>query len=117
VDYFAQIVENPEGGTASLRGAELPTSGYFVGGIVFPLVLPGELGFAPAAEWYVEVFATYLTEHINADFLGWWTDSETGKVWVDGTTWHATGLEAGRVGRERGEIAIFDVAAQAEIRL
>lgn len=114
MDYFEQIVASPEGGTASLHGQGLPTRGYFVGGLVSPLILDD---FSGDADWNVEIFASYLTDSVRAHYLGWWTDGETGKIWVDGTTWHATELEAGQVGRERREIAIYDVASQRELRL
>ena len=82
-----------------------------------PIFLGEDLAFTPDAAWDVEVFATYLAEVIGAHYLGWWADSETGKVWVDGTTWYGDLAEAARVGRYRNEIAIYDIEAQAEIRL
>lgn len=118
MDYFEQVTASPEGGTASLRdGHPLPTTGYFVGGIVSPLIFfTGELEGAEAP-WNLETFTTYLIEQINADFLGWWTDEETGHLYVDGVTWHETEFEAGRIGRGRRELAIYDVARQRELRL
>jgi hypothetical protein len=119
VDYFAQITASPEGGTSSLRDhvVGLPTHGYFVGGLVSPLIIDDVDLITQDDRWNLEMFASYLIETVGAEYLGWWTDSETGKVWVDGTTWHSDLDEAAWTGRGRSEIAIYDVAAQAEIRL
>lgn len=105
-----RIMNNPEGGTISLSGADLPTTGYFVGGVVAPLVLSTPIEFTPDAAWDIEVFANYVDEYVSgADFLGWWTDEETGKLWIDATSWHGLYGQAERVTRERREIAFYDI--------
>lgn len=124
MDIAGEIMSNPEGGTVALEregmsGAHrnLPPYGYFVGGIVSPLVLTGT-DSAEEREESLGLFVSYLSgSTMNVRYLGWWTDEETGHLWVDGTSWHATEFEAGRVGRERREIAIYDIARQRELRL
>jgi hypothetical protein len=112
-----KIMNSPSGGTISLRGEDLPKTGYFVGGLVSPLIIPSPLEFAPDAKWEIEVFVSYLTESTDASYVGWWTDDETDNLWIDGTSWHPTELLAGNVGRERREIAVYDIAGQREVRL
>lgn len=124
MDITGEIMSNPEGGTVALEregvsGAHrnLPPYGYFVGGIASPLILTDT---DSAEEWThsIDAFVSYLRgSTMNVRYLGWWTDEETGHLWVDGTSWHATEFEAGRVGRERREIAIYDIARQRELRL
>lgn len=113
MDITSQIVENIEGGTVSLEGRDLPTTGYFVGGVVSPLVLPGD--FLVASE--IDYFVSYLTLDGNvAEYVGWWTDSDDGKLYIDGTTWHADYDEAERICRERNEIAFWDIERAREFR-
>lgn len=112
-----QILAKPEGGTVSLTGDDLPVTGYFVGGLVSPLIIEPEDPPADQRE-ALDTFIEYLNgPTVAVSYLGWWTDEETGKLWVDGTTWHETEFEAGRIGRRRREIAIYDIAKQRELRL
>lgn len=117
MNFTQQILDNPSGGTISLEGRVLPLTGYYVGGMVCPLIL--EPDDSPAGQREaLDAFIEYLNgPTVGAPFLGWWTDEETGKVWVDGTTWHETEFEAGRIGRKRREIAIFDIERDRELRL
>lgn len=115
MNIFERIQASPEGGTVSLTGGELPVAGYYVGGMVSPLIIDdGALG--ADAEWNIGMFVNYLIEQVGADYLGWWTDEETDKVWIDGTSWHADYDEAERVCRERNEIAFFDIERDREFR-
>lgn len=112
------ILDTREGGTSSLTGGELPVTGYFVGGVVSPLIIEPEDSL-PEARWNVDAFIVYLRglRQVSCEFVGWWTDEETGKLWIDGTTWHETEFQAGRAGRGRREIAIYDIERQRELRL
>ena len=118
MNFTDKIVEKPEGGTVSLTGDPLPLGGYFVGGVVAPLVLDEDDIHTPEGRAKVDEFIAYLNgPTVGAAFLGWWTDEETGKVWVDGTSHHSTEFVAGRIGRRRREIAIFDIERQRSLRL
>lgn len=117
MEIVEQIFASPEGGTASLTGKELPTTGYFVGGLVSPLILGNGPDFTPDAKWDVETFIAYLAESTDAEYVGWWTDEETGKVWVDGTDWYSSEVRAAGIGRQRHEIAVYDIANERELRL
>ena len=80
--------------------------------------VPSRNVFTPEGRAKVDEFIAYLNgPTVGAAFLGWWTDEETGKVWVDGTSHHSTEFVAGRIGRRRREIAIFDIERQRSLRL
>lgn len=115
MNVIGQVLSNPTGGTVSLTDDELPTTGYFVGGVVSPLILEPTESPADQRE-ALEAFVPYL-QSMGVAYLGWWTDEETGKLWVDGTSHHSTEFVAGRIGRRRREIAIFDIARERELRL
>lgn len=83
------MIMNPDGGTISTAGLPLPTSGYWVGG-------------APIG---------------STNWLGYWRDSETGLYHLDGVDHFNTLGWATLKGRDRKEIAIWDIANGREIRL
>jgi hypothetical protein len=117
MNFTSQIIQNPEGGTVALAWDEVPTAGYLVGGLVSPLVLDEQGTLADERE-ALDAFIEYINgPTVGAPFLGWWTDEETGKLYVDATTWHGTEFEAGRIGRERREIAIFDCQRRTSLYL
>lgn len=99
-----------EGGTVDRTG-ELATheTGYYVGGLFTPLV------FDSADEVDRGEIAWWVGNHY-ANHYGVWTDSETGKVYIDAVTYLMTESYALLAGRERGELAIWDVKNGVEIR-
>jgi hypothetical protein len=114
------ILGNPQGGTVKLGGGDLPVTGYFVGGVVNPLLIEPDDRPEDVRD-NLKFFLEYLAEDTEAvrsvQYVGWWTDEETGRLWVDGTSWHETEYEARRTGWERREIAIFDIERDRELRL
>lgn len=117
MEIVEQIFASPEGGTASLNGEKLPAYGCFVGGLVSPLILGNGPEFTPDAKWDAEVFVAHLRLNTDAGYVGWWTDEETGKLWVDGADWYSSVAKARVIGRQRHEIAIYDIANERELRL
>lgn len=117
MSIIEQIFKSPEGGTARRNGSErpLPQDGFWVGGIVSPLVIDDLSN--PGAFEEIDFFLDYLITQALAEFVGWWTDTETGKVYVDAVSWQGTEFLARRLGRARSEIAVFDIAKQEEVRL
>lgn len=104
------IIASPDGGTVSLTADPLPTTGYFVGGLVRPLILGNGIEFTPDALFQIDVFLDYLNgPTVGAPFIGWWTDEKTGRVYVDATTWHESYWVAERECRRRHEIAFYDI--------
>jgi hypothetical protein len=113
-----KILANPDGGTvkAADPGQTLPTTGYFVGGVVSSLIID-ENALIPDQEECIETFVAYLIEYVaDADYIGWWTDAETRDLYVDGTTWFADYNEAEQATRDRGEIAFWDIERNREFR-
>lgn len=109
-----EIVGTPDGGTARLNGTTpLPTTGYYVGGKVSALVEDDPRDVDPGSVW---IFLAYLESQQIAPFVGWWTDAETGKLWIDATTWHANYNDAEAQCRDRHEIAFYDVKRGRSIR-
>lgn len=100
-----QMQHNKLDGTISLTGAELPTRGYYVGGVVPSLVDP--LNVFQVADFI---------ESADAEYVGIWTDTDTGTVYVDLSDWTPSESNALAMGRERGEIAIWDIEGCREIR-
>lgn len=116
MNIAAQITRNPEGGTVGLEGRDLPATGYFVGGVVASLIVDTGPGWAYDERPGIDFFIAYLADRVGAEYVGWWVDGETGKLYVDGTSWHADYDEAERACRERGEIAFWDIERQREFR-
>jgi len=112
IDIFNSIADGNDG-TLGADGANLPVTGYFVGGVTAPLVFDSfrEANTPSALGDIVEFLKSTETA-----FVGWWTDSETGKVYVDDTTWHSSLESATGAAQERGEIAFWDILCETEIR-
>lgn len=118
MNFTSRIVAEPKGGTVSLTGDDLPLTGYFVGGVVAPLVVEESEVWTSETRAKIDEFIAYLNSpSVGALYLGWWTDEDTGKLWIDGTSWRRSEFEAGRLGRTRRELAIFDIERQRELRL
>lgn len=64
-----------------------------------------------------ESVAAGLVTRRHVDTIGSWLDSETGRVYLDAGTRHATRAVALRVARVRGELAIWDEQLMREIRV
>lgn len=98
---------------ASLDGFEseaLPTTGFWVGGVRPSLVVEsaseidrGDLG------WFIG--------NTESRYFGVWTDMEDGKIYFDAVTHVDNREDAVNLGRERGEIAIWDIENGEEIRV
>lgn len=98
-----QIIANPEGGTAHLVRSLLPTDGYFVGGAGTGLVFAK--GATPDRYMLIQ-----LMLRATSEYVGWWTDPESGRLYVDGATWVGSRSEANRMCVERGELAFYSIA-------
>lgn len=109
-NIVSRIIESPEGGTAHLAGWDLPAHGYFVGGAGAVLVFP-------SPETMDRALIRMFCERAQSSWVGWWTDEETGKVYVDQTDWLTAQDLAARAARRRHEIAFWDIGREREIRV
>ena len=91
-----------------------------MGGVVSSLVLPS----IDVLLWWdrtdYDVILSWLSDHADqlaaADTLGWWVDSKTDRAYVDASTVVPDLATAVRLGRERGEIAIWSLGESCEYR-
>lgn len=113
-NILGQMAGSPAGGTAeSHHNSRPPQDGYFVGGAVSGLVYDSfEDAFADRDE--VVHFIRSLPRHV---LVGWWTDPEDGKFYLDGTTWTAFRETAETHAHSRGELAYYDAANEKDVRV
>jgi hypothetical protein len=123
------------GSTVSLEDGKVPakTDGFFVGsapdfnGKPIETVIIPESDFKLDGEggmvwWLCQIYAQHLTRQqiedstpVYGGYIGTWVDS--GLVYLDAVTWCETREEAVSLGLERGEFAIYDVAANGSLDL
>lgn len=102
----AELIETrPDGFTISSDMTEEPVTGYAVAVTQYCFDLEG-LG------WVLKTIGINPTYH-----LGGWLDKETGKFYFDAVRVVETLEEAVQIGKENCQLAIFDLANMAEIRL
>lgn len=99
-----------QGATVSANGEANPHSvGYYVGGL-YPSLVFDKIEDVDRGE-----LAWWIGTH-PARYYGIWEDDETGKVYIDAVQHVVTRGVAVQVGRDRGEIAVWDIANAADIR-
>lgn len=99
-----------EGGTVALNGLPLPSAGYYVGGAGPSLVFDS---FAVVDGPEIARFV----ESAPSAYVGWWVDSETGKIYIDAVEWYANEFTATAIAQVRHELAVWDIAGERELRL
>jgi hypothetical protein len=121
------------GTTVDLATFKVPakTDGFFVGAAKGWNGKPIESVKIPASEFSLKTlrraFGKLYAEHLTREeiesskplkgaYIGTWAD-EDGTVHVDAVNWTADREEAIRWGLERGELAIYDVAANGSLDL
>lgn len=107
-----QIIDNPDGGTVVAGAGIKATSeygGYYVGGNGKPFIADSveSMHQGQLREWL---------DAQSADYIGWWTDSADGKLYVDGTDWFPTREAAAKASFDRHEIAFWGIAEEREFR-
>ena len=111
------LLSNARSGySVNIQGVE-PRCGYMVGGIVQPLV------YQNTASVNVHEVSSWIKAYINANnsdkniFFGIWRNPENNQVFID-VSQQISDLDlALEVARNRGEIAIYDIANKCDIRL
>lgn len=122
------------GTTIDLVEGKVPgkTDGFFVGkakgwdgkAIESIVINPEDFTLASLRRAVGRLYADHLTreeieasKQIDGGYIGVWQDPETGLVWIDAVNWTADRDEAIQWGVERGELAIYDVAANGSLDL
>lgn len=104
-----ELWSNQLGATVTLDGTQ-PTTGYVLAdGKTGALIDP--IGIHGVRTWVRDAVLD------GATAFGVWTDSESGQVWYDRVEVVADRRHALELGAARGEIAIWDIAANDEIRV
>lgn len=93
------------------------TDGYYVGGHVKGETFP--LEGSTAADYTIAAVAVVSRIPLDAGetHIGSWLDTETGTVWIDASEHYTDRAEALAVAADRGELAIWDIAANEEVRV
>lgn len=98
------------GGTVSPReGQSVPTRGYCVG----QRGISGRLHYFEILDWITRELPAAAGGGL---FFGAWQDSTTGVLYLDVVKIHAELVPACRDAAARGELAIYDLGGQREIR-
>ena len=96
------------GGTVSTTSDILPRTGYLVG-------IAGLGAVLPSAD--VDVISTWVASHLESNHVGIWSDSTTGTTYLDVVEVIADRSDAEALARSTGEIAIWDLVNQVEVRV
>lgn len=96
------------GCTVSLVSGDVAThtTGFYVGGVVKTVRLPLE----PTLEEYADAVESVRAAMGGKGYIGTWRNYYDTTTDVDGVEWYADADEALRVGRERGELAVWEIA-------
>jgi hypothetical protein len=104
------LLKGETGGTLPISTLPVPTTGYLVGG-ARPAVV------ADSFETLSGQAVIELADTSPTLYVGWWIDSDDGRIYVDAVNWYSIEGAARAIGKIRGEIAIWDIANESEIRL
>lgn len=104
-----------EGYSVNVSG-ETPTDGYMVGGEVPSLVIDEEKNYKPylTTDGWLDNHWTLLNQ--PGYYAGIWRDSDTGLIYVDIRRNVADLYSALAIASARGELAVWDVASNKEVR-
>lgn len=98
------------GGTIAARvGQQIPGQGYVVG----QRGISGHLHYFEVLDWVRRELPAVLSQ---GHYFGAWVDSETGVTYLDVVRVFSELVPACRDAEQRGELAIWDLGGQREIR-
>lgn len=120
IDSLIDSLLVSDGVTVSVTNAPVPDSGYMVGGLDSLTLTRNELTLNRQGVY--NTLSRFVSANLRAAmcadvFLGGWIDSADQTVWIDFSQHIVTKDYAMELGKSRGEIAIWDLAANEEIRL
>lgn len=88
------------------------TFGYYIGGATACLTAPIDAIDTRHIQYALKTVSEALD---GRGYFGVWTDGHT--FYAEGSQWHISLAAARQLGKERGEIAIYDIANKCEIFL
>lgn len=106
LSVLRNTVERRESGATVATRGESPTNGFMVGGVAPELVMTN--GTRDLPSWVARN---------SGEYFGIWRDDATGKYHADISEHYADRETAIEIARQRGEIAIWDLANGTEIRV
>lgn len=105
-DMARHMTTNPDGGSFALDGSDLPTVGYYVGGLVSPLILDGDTPVEDVKD--VERFIDHLKSAVDGvTHVRWWTDEDL--TWVYGASWTDRYIDAEATCQERRQWSFYAI--------
>lgn len=114
--FVTEVVVNGGSTASPWSTTTVPATGYMVGGWVQEVTVARESFSERTVHAFVQRNFSAFSENPSL-FVGAWLNTETGCVHLDAAAHFPRLNEAEAAGRERGEIAIFDLSSKTEIRL
>lgn len=101
------------GATISLVDGEVAThtTGFYVGGVVDTVVLPLE----PTLDEYADAVNTIRHRMGGRGYVGSWRNHFDCSTAIDASEWYADADTALAVARQRGELAVWEIAGGTEL--
>jgi len=109
-ELLAAMIKAGEGGTVRRSGDPLPSRGYYVGGLCESLV------FESLDAVDLGDIAWFVAQHF-ASYYGVWVDTDDNKVYIDAVSHFIFRKNALEAGKARGEIAVWDIKNNCELRV
>ncbi len=109
-----KITESPKGGSVNTVFPDYtPTEGYMVGGKSWSMVVSKNQVDTVNILSYVLAHTSLMFKGAADVYLGWW--EHQGKVHIDISDHLGTLKSALEVARERGKLAVWDIAGNMEV--
>lgn len=109
------IARHAGSGTVPLNSLPLPSMGFYVGGSIPEMVMTSDDVNRRDAVPIQRVID--FVHRAGTAYVGVWTDTETDKIHFDAVEWYAEEFTAAAIARVRGELAVWDIARERELRL
>lgn len=108
------VTSGKNGETFDLNGDVMKERrGYWVGGGTPPITMKANSSYNEIKEKITQ-WLTYIGD-AEISYVGFWIDEENNRLFVDSCTLIYENNAAMELGRERGEIAIYDVARKESL--
>jgi hypothetical protein len=109
-------IKNAGGASVSWSAKPAPSTGFMVGGLVSEEIVKVDEFLRDNVVGFIWLHLNNLTE-TNNRYVGAWVNTDTGNVHLDISERWTTYSEAMQAARMRGELAVWDLQYEKEIRL